>query len=425
MVDTPESRSRLVAIGFTLLCLALMAWRLTIPSKFFFDEVHYLPAARALIDLSGPVNTEHPLFAKTIIAAGMLLFGDNAFGWRIFPWAFGGLAIFATMRMTWWLARSEIAAFMAGFFVITGQLVFVLSRIAMLDMVMAGCLMAGLWLTASALDQERGNHARLAAAGVLLGLAVGAKWSAAPVAMMAGIGLFAMRGHATGWRPKAWAVESAAPFQGVSLWQAVLLMGLIPFLVYLATFTPAFFYASNPIAPGDILAYQLRIFEHQSNPMPGHTYQSTWWQWLGNIRPIWFLYEQADGAQRGVILLGNPVVMWAGLGGVALCGLIGVMRRDRAMLIAFVLFAVALAPWAVVPKPVQFYYHYLLPSIFLCIALALALERLWWRDGLKGVPVAMMAAAAGLFAWFYPILSAAPLDGEMAFMDWMWLDSWR
>ena len=29
------------------------------------------------------------------------------------------------------------------------------------------------------------------------------------------------------------------------------------------------------------------------------------------------------------------------------------------------------------------------------------------------------------FAWFWPILSAASLPGEMAFERWMWLDGWR
>jgi hypothetical protein len=33
--------------------------------------------------------------------------------------------------------------------------------------------------------------------------------------------------------------------------------------------------------------------------------------------------------------------------------------------------------------------------------------------------------SAALFAYFWPVLSAAPLDGRDAFQRWTWLDSWR
>ena len=37
----------------------------------------------------------------------------------------------------------------------------------------------------------------------------------------------------------------------------------------------------------------------------------------------------------------------------------------------------------------------------------------------------VLAASATLFAGFYPILSAARLEGPQSFAHWMWLDSWR
>ena len=37
----------------------------------------------------------------------------------------------------------------------------------------------------------------------------------------------------------------------------------------------------------------------------------------------------------------------------------------------------------------------------------------------------VLAGSAAMFAWFFPILDAAPLDGPRAFEHWMWLSSWR
>ena len=83
-----------------------------------------------------------------------------------------------------------------------------------------------------------------------------------------------------------------------------------------------------------------------------------------------------------------------------------------------------MALWILAPKAVQFYYHYALPHCFGMAALALATERLWQR-GERLVPTVIVLGSAGLFANFYPILTAAPLDGEMAFLDWAWIDGWR
>ncbi|HEX8387416.1 MAG TPA: dolichyl-phosphate-mannose--protein mannosyltransferase, partial [Sphingomonas sp.] len=69
----------LVLAGFAQI---LFAFRLGVPTKLMFDEVHYVPAARALLALSHPVNTEHPLLGKELIALGIALFGDGAIGWR-------------------------------------------------------------------------------------------------------------------------------------------------------------------------------------------------------------------------------------------------------------------------------------------------------------------------------------------------------
>ena len=83
--------------------------------------------------------------------------------------------------------------------------------------------------------------------------------------------------------------------------------------------------------------------------------------------------------------------------------------------------------WPLSGKPIQFFYHYLLPSSFLMGSLALALEALWRRgDRWRWLMPAALLLSLAVFSYFYPIISAAPLaDGKMSFNQWMWLDSWR
>jgi dolichyl-phosphate-mannose--protein O-mannosyl transferase len=79
----------------------------------------------------------------------------------------------------------------------------------------------------------------------------------------------------------------------------------------------------------------------------------------------------------------------------------------------------------IAPKPVQFYYHYFVPHFFLLAALALVcsdLRRVSWGRGLAwGIP----AASAAVFALFYKILAAMPLEGPDSYVKWAWLAGWR
>ena len=81
--------------------------------------------------------------------------------------------------------------------------------------------------------------------------------------------------------------------------------------------------------------------------------------------------------------------------------------------------------WVIAPKPVLFFYHYTVPSGFLFAALALTLSD-WHRSGRARwrayfVPLASVA----LFAVFFPIMTAAPLEGPRSFVWWTWIEGWR
>jgi len=406
----------------TLAFLALVLVRLAIPSKPFFDEIHYLPAARHLLVLDHPVNREHPLVGKELIAAGMAIFGDRPFGWRILPALFGSLALFAFMRGLWFATQSRFTTLAGGVLLATAIPLFIQSRIAMLDIFMVSFTMVALWFVAAAVREPERARWRLAGAGIALGFAMGAKWNAIPIAVLPGLGFLAFRI----WSAKGnfLFATRGAPVPGMGLIEAALWLGIVPLVTYALTFLPAYFYAQNAIGDGGLIGYHKEMLGLQTQTLKHHPYQSTWTQWVGNTRAIWYLYENVDGAQRGAVLVGNPFSMLVGLIGMAWAAYAGLFRRRWDALAIVVLYAASLGFWAVAAKSVQFYYHYFLPSCFLMAALALALDEFWKRKSYV-VPVATVAISAALFAWFYPILSAAPLEGPQAFEKWMWYAGWR
>jgi dolichyl-phosphate-mannose--protein O-mannosyl transferase len=295
----------------------------------------------------------------------------------------------------------------------------------MLDAYMLAFATIALWLCARAVRKPEAGRRDLALAGLALGLSLASKWSVAPVAVLPGLAFAAARWRAlNGRRRQVLTAVDAGPVPGVPLLEAAVWLGALPLAVYLLTFLPLGWFASGAVPFSEVIALQARMVELQESVVKPHPYQSQWWQWVANLRPIWFLYEPVDGAQRGVLMVGNPVTMLVGLPALAVCAVWGWLRRDAAMLAVVVLYAATLGVWVVAAKPVQFYYHYLLPGTFLTVGIALVAGA-WWERGRRWPAVVVAIVALGLFAWFYPILSSARLPGPQAFLTYTWLHSWR
>jgi dolichyl-phosphate-mannose-protein mannosyltransferase len=434
----PLAGTLVIVAAFFLLSLV----RLGVPSKMMFDEIHYVPAARRLIDLTRRLNPEHPLLGKEAIAIGIRLFGDHPFGWRFPNLVLGTAGLFGAGRAMWWASGSRRVALLTVLFLATDFIWFIMARIAMLDMAMVAMLALGLWQWALACRpvraDRRGGRIHLILAGLFFGLSLGGKWNGAPLMVLPGA-LFAWqravaldligRARWRGWRvlgrglAKWLFATRAGPVRGVSLAEAGVWLGLWPLLVYLATFAPAFFYQVQPMTFKGLIPWQRYMLQLQDSVVKPHRYMSRWWQWVLNLRPIWFLYEHIDGDQRGILMIGNPFTMLAGLPALGWCAWRG-WKGEALPALIVVLYGLSLIFWAINGKPVQFYYHYELAGSFLMAALALTLGS-WWDRGLAWPGRTALAITAVVFIGFYPIISAAALPDRKAYVDYMWLKSWR
>jgi dolichyl-phosphate-mannose--protein O-mannosyl transferase len=412
--------------------LLLTGWRLGIPSKPYFDEVHYLPAARDLLALfetgeGAYRNREHPLLGKELIALGMALAGDNPLGWRIMPWLCGGLAFFAALRALWHASHDRFATMVYGVLLATGFALFIHARIAMLDIAMVAALSLAAWQFAAACAQPEQGRWRLALTGIAIGAAMGAKWNAIPLAIVPGITFFIAR--ALAGRRRLFMSGRGAPVPAITLVEAFVWLGIVPLVVYAATFLPGYWLAEpfhpSPLAEKGLIGLHQEIYSLQSGLKTPHRYMSNWPDWVLNTRGVWYLYEPVDGAQRGVLLIGNPLTMLLGLPALAWCLWRGIAARDAARAAAAIGYAASLGLWVIAPKPVQFYYHYFVPSIFLLAALALACSDLRRVSRVGWLGWIIPAASAGVFAWFFPIIAALRLKGPGSYITWMWLDTWR
>ncbi|MCP3730096.1 phospholipid carrier-dependent glycosyltransferase [Sphingomonas sp. MG17] len=412
MLDRLEERPILLAILIGIAAQLLFTIGLNRPSILNFDEVHYVTAARVLIALSHAANPEHPLLGKSLIALGMLIFGDNPIGWRALSTLAGTATVVGVYVLTLALTRATRPALFAALFTMLGQMVFVQARIGMLDVFMGAFLVCAAVAFVNAMHGTRRGAAMTSwtVTAALLGASVAVKWAAVPYVAFAAIAfLWLRRGHPDRFGGMPWLTGLA-------------ILGGISIPLYFLTFAPAFFYAQNPLTLAKLIPFQLEMWELQTQVLAPHNYQSSWWSWPLMLRPMWYFYEPDQGAVRGVLLIGNPAILWGGLVAVLACWWAGIRQKAGVPLAVAILWTFSLGIWAIIPKSLGFFYYYYLSSIILCIVLAVAFHH--WRDSVKQRDDWFLVLCVALFAYFYPTLAALPLASDRGFERWIWIPSW-
>jgi dolichyl-phosphate-mannose-protein mannosyltransferase len=415
----------LISAAMFLAAQVVFLLGITEPGQPYFDEVHYVGAARQMLVGSEALNREHPPLVKALIARSITLFGDNPLGWRFPGTCFGALALVGIYRWALELFAREGAAIWASAVTLLNQMLYVQSRIAMLDVVMVAFVIWALFFFATTW-RARGVRLRFAACGAALGLAAASKWPGLIAwAMVVGIVLFvALLKH--------WQVRFENPRSGdwyrPELWRDMRLvdwllsLALIPMLVYFVTFVP-----TEGFDLSALLRRQAEMWQSLASVPASHPYLSAWYDWPIIRRPIWYLFapdaSPSSDQIRAVALLGNPLVLWAGIPAVLVC--IGgwlLARRGDAFLIAAGALSLYLA-WAIVPTAGGFFYYYFPTGMTLGVALAYLfyetqLARWPWLRPL------FLVAALGSFAYFFPITSAAAGVTLPGYYARMWFGGW-
>jgi dolichyl-phosphate-mannose-protein mannosyltransferase len=421
-----DSTARIVVIATILFLAAHMALLvgLTTPEKPYFDEVHYVPAARQMLEpvMPAPIlNPMHPPLAKQLIALSIRSFGDEPLGWRYPGALFGALTVVAMYFCGLALFAAQGPAIASALLAFFNQMLFVQARIAMLDIF---ALAFGLFATAAFIHgfKKPRPHLPFALAGLACGLSIACKWSGL-FTLAVCIGIVTVIRLMQGWRTQ-FADGNADDWYRPDLWpdfryyHFAACFLLIPAIVYLSTFIPLY-----GLSLSDIWEAQRKIFsDNTTNSIADHPYMSAWPSWPLLVRPVWFLFEKVgDDRFQAVISLGNPLVLWPALAALAVClrDWVATRRAD-----AFLILVFYLGPWiawAMLTRKISFLYYYLPSATIASLALVYVLTR---GNSPRWLLWAFVAIAAAGFAAMVPI-SMAPVETSMAtYLRLMIFRSW-
>ncbi|MTA30424.1 MAG: phospholipid carrier-dependent glycosyltransferase [Actinobacteria bacterium] len=378
----------------------------------------------------------HPPLGKWIIWLGLNLFGvENSFGWRFSTAVLGTISIALIIAIARQLTKSNAFSAIAGFlFAIEGHAV-VLSRTAILDGILTFFVLLSFFvlLKADRAWKERlKRHQTLAVQpwlillGIIMGMAGSVKWSA--IYFLVTFGLFTFWSD---WKTRAKFGLSKAAALGQGLVNA-LTLAVSSFSIYLLSWLG---WLADPQAWGrnaeanwweSLFSYHVQILDFHTNLDSEHPYQANAWQWLLNLRPTAFYFEQFEGTEScgllssctvAITAIPNLVVWFAGL--VAMLWLIkNRLRKPQSQLVVLG-FLAGWLPWIFFLDRTAFQFYAVVISPFFVLALTLVLQHYWQRGLLLKVRavrerritwLVLLASAVAVF--YLPIWMGLPVPYE-------------
>lgn len=353
--DVSVRQARIVIFLVLLFSLITRLYSLGSIKEMYFDEIYHSFTARLVLQ-GDPKAWEwwnphpegfayewtHPPISKLGMALGMLILGDNSFGWR-FPQAILGTAsVYLIYLLANFIFKDRLAALLSAAVFSLEGLPLVLSRMGMNDSYVLFFALLSILLFL----KDRNLLSAL-----FFGLAVASKWSGVYVAPIIFISHFVFK--------KKFSIS-------------YLSFLFVPIIVYIASYSVMF---ATGHTWQQFVEVQKQMWWYHTNLDAEHPYTSPAWSWPLLLRPI-YLYDGqvVDSLVARIYAIGNPIVLWSGLAAIILSAIISFKEKNKKL--GFVVFSylVLFIPWLASPR-IMFLYHYL-PSIpFLAIALGFILRR--------------------------------------------------
>ena len=387
----------------------LRIFRLGTPNEVVFDEVYYVDGARDLlangVELTNgkPEFVVHPPVGKWMIAIGIKLFGDNPLGWRISAALFGVVSIYLIFLVARKLFNSDFLALLSAALASIDGLHLVMSRTALLDIFLMTFLLGAFVALL---------YQRYFLMALILGLALGTKWSALYFIIAIAIYLF-VRERRT----------------------LISYVIIIP-SVYLISWSGWFLSnngwdrhsSSNSFL--SLFNYHKEILDFHTGLETDHPYEASPWNWLILGRPTSFFYASpkncgSDNCAQEILAMGTPLIWWVGL--IAIFVTIGyfIYRRDKSA--GFILLALLsnYLPWLLFPERTTFYFYAIAFQPYLILAITYLIKeflgdsqskrRVWVLSG--------FSLSALVFLYFLPLYLGTVLTYD-AWYSRMWFSSW-
>jgi len=412
----------------------IAVYKSTFMNTTYFDEVYFPRTAYEYIHGIYPYENTHPPLGKLIIMWAIQLFGFTPFGWRIFGTISGALMIPLMYVFGKRVFKTTFLAFVSAFLLMFDFMHFTQTRIGTVDgyltffIILMFYYMNKYFMQKSYEIKYRVNIYPLIMSGIFFGLAASVKW----IGLYAGAGialLYFLKQFIEIGKYKKGIIEKEKFIKKIilpTMLLCVLFFIIIPLGIYYITFIPVFKAVGSEHHISAFISMQKSMYAYHSGVTTTHPYASPWWQWPGDIRPVYFyqLKNPPEGMWGAIASFGNPLIWWVGFGSLFSSAIIAWKKKDKRVIFIFVAYLSLLLPWAIAPRKVTFLYHYFSCVPFIIFAIVYNIEYILekYRKS-KKIIILYLILVAVLFAVFYPVLSGSVVP--LKYVESLrWLPSW-
>jgi len=394
-------------------------------NSMYFDEIYHGRTAYEFLHGIKAYETTHPPLGKLIIAAGIALFGMTPFGWRFMGTLFGVLMVpifYVFVKNMFGKTRVAVCGTLLFAF---DFMRFTQTRIATIDtygvfFILLSYLFMYRYVTQEEDTPFKKTLAPLALSGLFFGFGCASKW----IVVYAGLGLFALYLIAQVRRIVYYRKNDLPGLGGYivkTLLFSFIFYILIPAAIYCLSYIPYAYAYGLRLKDGMlwnkdfyrmVWDNQLYMFRYHSQLKDTHPYQSSWYQWIVDGRPILYFSKLYNGGavKSAFAAFGNPALWWGGFAAIIAMAVHAVRRKDGKALFILIGYLSQLLPWVIIPR-IVFIYHYFPSTLFLALAMAYVFNTIFERGygRCRRIVYGYTAATVFLFVMFYPVLSGEPV----------------
>lgn len=417
----------------------------TYQDQSYFDEVYHPRNAWEIANGQYMYASVHPLLGTSLIALSIKIFGMHPLAWRIPGALFGVLLVpllYAVLKVIF--IKPEYAAlgtllFSVDFMHITTSRIATLEPFSVFFILLMYYYMLRYYYTNFYDTSWRVQRRLLLCSGIAMGLGIATKWTACYSAV--GLAVLFFTNLYLQYRQTRIArtmlktdlpedndevcedmikVFSQRTLRTI-LW-CILVFVILPVVIYFASYIPCKVWRDG-YSISNVIDQIKYIYNYHIDLEATHPYQSTWWQWILDIRPIWYYDGVGLEPSRTIACFSNPVVCWGGFFAILLTIYKCVRDRDDDAFVILVGYLSAIMPWVLVQRCV-FAYHFYPTSFFMIMGIVYAVRVLIQRnDRWRKYTWIYAGLSVLVFILFLPVLTGFGTTPEyIKFLEW--LPSW-
>jgi dolichyl-phosphate-mannose-protein mannosyltransferase len=402
-----------------------------------FDEIRYAPDGGQFTVHGMNWNWTSPPLGRMLIGLGISIFGYEPLGWRIMSAIFGALSLNAMFSLGLIFFKTELLALEVVALCFLNQMLFVQSRIAMLDIFMFTFMAWGfVFFFRKWKNPVQGTFML---AGVFFGLAIAVKWFAIiPAAFCNYLYLTQNVKH---WKiPKNMKWFWKLPQQlkkGINRENLKWFWWAPPLATYFVVYLPLIgmghpnyatqLASSSPTSNGstyglwDLIPLQWEMFKTQvAYGRPDHPFESAWYTWPFWYNQFWYRSEvkAIDGNNffEGILFFGNPLILWLGVLAVGVTIYAWIKKKNETAKIISLLYLVLFLSWTIIPRKTTYLFYYFPAAMFLSFNIVFAAQ--YFKVPLRH-RAGYLFACALVFMYFYPLLSFIQVPFHGGPYEWL------